>query len=67
MPLSSMNQRWVHVYRGEKLRVAIYTNNGVEAQNKALKYAYLDGYKNCSLSELLTVVVTVFLPEKYKQ
>ena len=37
----------------------------VHVQNEALKYEYLIGYKNCSLSEMLTVVVENFLPNSY--
>lgn len=46
--LSFLNQRWVRVFRGESLRVTIYTNNGIEGQNETLKHTYLEGYKNCS-------------------
>ncbi|XP_073678281.1 uncharacterized protein [Garra rufa] len=60
-------KRWVRVFRGESLRVAIYTNNGVERQNETLKHTYLEGYKNCSLSEMLTVIVTGFLPRTYQK
>eukprot|EP00058_Branchiostoma_floridae_P008549 XP_002594037.1 hypothetical protein BRAFLDRAFT_68523 [Branchiostoma floridae] len=34
--------KWVHVYRDENLKVAIYTNNGVEQQNDTLKYSHLE-------------------------
>ncbi|KAJ4945497.1 hypothetical protein JOQ06_023181 [Pogonophryne albipinna] len=60
-------QRWVHVFRDEDLKVAIYTNNGVERQNETLKHSHLEGYKNCSLSEMLTVLVTDFLPRTYRK
>ncbi|KAJ4931277.1 hypothetical protein JOQ06_025574 [Pogonophryne albipinna] len=60
-------KRWVHVFRDEDLKVAIYTNNGVERQNETLKYSHLEGYKNCSLSEMLTVLVTDFLPRTYRK
>ena len=39
----------------------------VERQNEALKYQYIDGYRNCTLSELLTVVITQFLPDAYQK
>ncbi|XP_033969877.1 uncharacterized protein LOC117480070 isoform X1 [Trematomus bernacchii] len=60
-------KRWVHVFRDEDLKVAIYTNNGVERQNETLKHSHLEGYKNCSLSEMLTVLVTDFLPRTYRK
>ncbi|KAJ4945825.1 hypothetical protein JOQ06_023503, partial [Pogonophryne albipinna] len=40
-------KRWVNVYKTESLKVAIYTNNGVERQNETLKHTFLEGYKNC--------------------
>ncbi|KAL3060845.1 hypothetical protein OYC64_015230 [Pagothenia borchgrevinki] len=60
-------KRWVHVFRDEDLKVAIYTNNGVERQNETLKHSHLEGYKNCSLSEMLTVLVPDFLPRTYRK
>ena len=45
--------------------MAVHTNNGVERQNEALKYEYLVGYRNCSLSEMLSVVIENFLPNSY--
>ncbi|KAK1901752.1 Ribosome-binding protein 1, partial [Dissostichus eleginoides] len=61
------DKRWVNVYKTKSLKVAIYTNNGVERQNKTLKHTFLEGYKNCSLSELLTVVVSDFLSKAYQK
>ncbi|KAK1893357.1 Ribosome-binding protein 1 [Dissostichus eleginoides] len=60
-------KRWVNVYKTKSLKVAIYTTNGVERQNETLKHTFLEGYKNCSLSELLTVVVSDFLPKAYQK
>ncbi|KAI4826636.1 hypothetical protein KUCAC02_030074 [Chaenocephalus aceratus] len=60
-------KRWVNVYKTESLKVAIDTNNGVERQSKTLKHTFLEGDKNCSLSELLTVVVSDFLPKAYQK
>ncbi|KAK5906491.1 hypothetical protein CgunFtcFv8_002352, partial [Champsocephalus gunnari] len=60
-------KRRVHVFRDEDLKVAISTNKGVERQNETLKYSHLEGYKNCSLSEMLTVLVTDFLPRTYRK
>ena len=41
------------------------TNNGTERLNKDLKYDKLVGYKNCTLSELLQVLIENFIPKCY--
>ena len=41
--------------------------HGVERVNQDLKYGYLLGKKNCSLSELLSVLLFDFLPQKYQR
>ena len=38
------------------------TNNGTERLNRELKTEELADYKNCSLSEMLKVVIESFLP-----
>ena len=63
--IQSTFQRWVQAFHIVDMEVAVNTNNGVERQNEALKYEYLVGLKNCSLSEMLTVVVENFLPDSY--
>ncbi|CAH1268941.1 KLHL41 [Branchiostoma lanceolatum] len=60
-------KRWVHFFRAEDLKVAIYTNNGIERQNESLKYGHLEGFKNSPISEMLTRVVTSFLPETHRK
>lgn len=42
------------------------TNNGIEAQNKILKYKYLPR-KPLSLSNVATVVIEEFLPEQHRK
>ena len=42
------------------------TNNGTERLNEDLKYDELVGWKNCTLSELLTVVIESFLLNLYE-
>ena len=42
------------------------TNNDTERLNLDLKYEELDGYKNCTLSELLTVIIEEFIPKLYR-
>ena len=54
----------MQAYRIDDMEIAVNTNNGLERQNEALKYEYLvAGYKNCSLSEMLAVVIDNFLPD----
>ena len=43
------------------------TNNGTERLNEDLKYDELVGWKNCTLSELLTIVIESFLPKLYEK
>ena len=43
------------------------TNNGTETLNEDLKYDQLVGWKNCTLSELLTIVIEIFLPKLYEK
>ena len=59
-------KRWCLTYRLDDL-ILCNTNNGTERLNEDLKYDNLDGYKNCSLSELLTVLVNSFVPKHYKR
>ncbi|XP_043930250.1 uncharacterized protein LOC122804449 isoform X2 [Protopterus annectens] len=58
---------WAHVYRSGTEHIGVNTNNGLERQYETLKYSYLDGYKNCTLSELLTVLHSTFFPNAYKK
>ncbi|XP_046851775.1 uncharacterized protein LOC124445111 [Xenia sp. Carnegie-2017] len=60
-------QKWVRFYRDESLRVAIYTNNGVERQNNWLKDSYLEDRRNHSISDLVNILLTQFLPDSYKK
>ena len=58
---------WVRFYRDESLRVAIYTNNGIDRQNNWLKHSYLDGRRNNSISDLVEIIIKQFLPDSYKK
>ena len=58
-------QMWCDAFNSEEVHTRIRTNNGIERQNESLKYEYLNGYKNCSLSEFLTILMTHFLPDSY--
>ncbi|KAG8176734.1 hypothetical protein JTE90_003365 [Oedothorax gibbosus] len=57
-------ERWTLVNKPPGL--LFHTNNGVERINEELKYRYLMENKNCSLSGVMNVVVTEFLPDHYK-
>ena len=41
------------------------TNNGTERLNEDLKYDELVKYKNCTLSELLQVLIENFIPKQF--
>ena len=43
------------------------TNDGTERLNESLKYTEFDGYKNCTLSELMDVLIESFVPSLYEQ
>ena len=49
----------------DRFLTTINTNNGVERQNKAFKYDYLERHNHATLSVMLTVLVEEFLPDKY--
>ena len=55
-------RRWCLAYRPDDL-ILCNTNNGTERLNEDLKYDDLDAYKNCSLRELLTVIIESFIPK----
>ena len=60
-------QRWARAYRDTTYHAAVDMNNGVEAQNKLLKYNYLPRRKQITLSEVMTILVETFLPETYQK
>ena len=60
-------QRWVCLYRIDKLKVLVRTNNGVERQNRILKERHIHGRSDRSLSGLLTVIHEEFLPEAWQK
>ena len=51
-------QRWCIAYQPDDLM-----NNGTECLNEDLKYDELIEYKNCTLSDLLAVIVKRFIPK----
>lgn len=58
-------QRWVWAFKKDRLLSSVGTTNGVERQNKSFKYEYLEGNKGANLSNMLTILVEQFLPDKY--
>ena len=46
---------------------AINTNNGIERQNRSFKYDFLAKQRDTSLSGMLTVLVTQFLPSSFRR
>ena len=60
-------QIWAHAFRDRRFHAAVNTNNGVESQNKLLKYNYLPRKKSMTLSAIVILIVESFLPETYQK
>ena len=45
----------------------VNTNNGTERLNEDLKYDELAEYKNCTLPDLLNIVIDRFIPKFYEE
>ena len=58
--------KWCLAYRPDDL-FRWNTNNGTECFNESLKYTELDGYKTCTLSELMGVLIDSFEPNLYER
>lgn len=54
-------QKWAWIYRKDRLLVNINTNNGVERQNRTLKYDFLTKYTDRTLTGMLTTVIKRYL------
>ena len=54
---------WARSYRDQTYHSAVNTTNGVESQNKLLKYGYLPWRKNITISRLATVLYEEFNPD----
>ena len=54
-------QMWVQAYHIGK-QLYDNTNNGIEAQNKAFKYSFLNCCQNLSMSRLIYLLVDIFVP-----
>lgn len=57
-------QRWCRAYGPEDFCIAVNTNNGVEALNNALKSFYLSLSCTGTISSLVELLVTEFVPEQ---
>jgi hypothetical protein len=60
-------QRWAWAFRKDELTYIINTNNGVERQNQAFKCQYLRRKKNSTLTDMVTIMVEDFLPDKFRK
>ena len=60
-----ITQMWARAYRDQTYHAAINTTNGVESQNKLLKYSYLPRRKNTTLSQLAILLYEEFVPETH--
>ena len=58
-------QLWAQAYRDQTYYAAINTTNGVESQNKLLKYSYLPQRTRITLSQLATLLYEEFVPETH--
>ncbi len=59
-------QKWIWCYRSSCLFV-VNTNNGIEAQNKVLKYNYLAPFKTKSVCNLAECLIDEFFPDSYRK
>lgn len=57
----------MRAFRSVSFHVRVNTNNGIERQNRALKYDYLLAHRDTTLSGVMTVVVDKFLPDAYRK
>ncbi|XP_072170067.1 uncharacterized protein [Diadema setosum] len=55
------SRRWVWAYRNNE-GIQVNTNNGLEAQNKVFKYAFLEKRKDASVCGMLHCLLTEYLP-----
>ena len=47
--------------------MSLNTNNGTERINGGIKHDELEGFKNCTLSNLLEIIITKFFPKLYRK
>ena len=66
-PIFTSIQKWARAFRQSSFHAAVKTNNGLEAQNKVLKYSYLPHGRNINLSHLADILINSFLPDSYEK
>jgi len=54
-------------FRSSAFHIRVNTNNGVERQNRTLKYDYLQPYRDTSLSGVMTVLIEKFFPDAFRK
>ncbi len=60
-------QRWIAAFGHQTFQVLIRTNNGLERQNKNLKYESLRNREKNTLTRMVSTMVESFFPEKFKR
>ena len=56
----SCSKFWARCFRDQTYHAAVNTTNGVESQNKLLKYSYLPKRRNITISSLATILYEDF-------
>ena len=56
--------RWARAWTECDYCLNVHTNNGVEAQNKVLKYSFLPHGKKRTLSEVFGIILNRYLPSQ---
>ncbi|XP_033096346.1 uncharacterized protein LOC117100667 [Anneissia japonica] len=56
-------KRWVKAYRLDRFLTSLNTNNGIERQNRILKYDYLRDKVDRSITSVCQSIIEEFLPE----
>ncbi|XP_065215356.1 uncharacterized protein LOC135842015 [Planococcus citri] len=59
--------KWTQAFFDQKYSVIIRTNNGIESQNKLIKYSYLKLHVDKSLCGVLDVLITDFFIDEIKK
>lgn len=62
----STYKRWVWAFRKDEMELPINTNNGVERQNRRLKYDYLSNKIRMPLNSMLKLIITKFIPDSFR-
>lgn len=62
----SCSKRWCHTFRVQQAVNIVNTNNGIEAQNKVLKYSYLRSSLDKSVFGITVMIVESFVPDSYQ-